>query len=112
MKTEIETICEIIRHSGVELSEHIKWNAPSFCYHGDDRVTLKLNSPTTVDLVFHRGSKVKDMPSCRLIEEPTGLLKWAANDRGFISFSSLEDIQNKKDAVTHIINQWVVAAEK
>ena len=111
LKKEIKAICEIIRHSGVELSEHIKWNAPSFCYHGDDRVTLKLNSLRSVDLVFHRGSKVKAMPAGRLIEDPTGLLKWVANDRGVLGFSSLEDIQNNKDALIHIINQWVAAAE-
>ncbi|MHB1454284.1 MAG: DUF1801 domain-containing protein [Saccharofermentanales bacterium] len=111
LKKEMDAICEIIRHSGVELTEHIKWNAPSFCYHGDDRVTLKLNSPSSVDLVFHRGSKVKAMPTGRLIEDPTGTMKWLANDRGVLSFSNLEDIQNNKDTLIHIINQWVVAAE-
>lgn len=111
MKKEIEVVCEIIRNSGVELSEHIKWNAPSFCYQGDDRITLKLNSLQSVGLVFHRGSKVKAMPNGRLIEEPTGILTWLANDRGVIVFSSLTDIQNNKEALMHIINQWVVAAE-
>jgi Domain of unknown function (DU1801). len=75
MKKEIETICEIIRRSGVELSEHVKWNAPSFTHYGEDRITLKLNSPKSVDLVFHRGSKVKEMPDNRLIDDSTGLLK-------------------------------------
>lgn len=34
-------------NSGLRLrrTEHIKWNAPSFCVNGEDRFTFKLNSP-------------------------------------------------------------------
>lgn len=112
MKKEIETICEIIRGSGVEFSEHVKWNAPSFTHYGEDRITLKLNSPKSVDLVFHRGSKVKPMPENKLIEDSSGLLKWVTNDRAVISFFILDDIQNNKEALINIINQWVEAAQK
>lgn len=111
MKKEIEVLCDIIGNSGVDLTQHIKWNAPSFCYMGDDRITLKLNSHNSVDLVFHRGSKVKTIPTEKLIEESTQLLKWITNDRGIVSFSSLDDIQTNKESLIDIIKKWVVAAE-
>ena len=45
-------------HPGV--TEHIKWNAPSFCVGGDDRITLGLQPKGGVRAVLHRGAKVKD----------------------------------------------------
>ena len=44
-KQEITALRNIILNSDPEITEHIKWNAPSFCVNGEDRFTFKLNSP-------------------------------------------------------------------
>jgi hypothetical protein len=54
-KDEIETIRHLIRSANPELTEQIKWNAPSFCVDGDDRITLRLQPRDRVQLIFHRG---------------------------------------------------------
>jgi hypothetical protein len=46
--------------SGERISEHVKWNAPSFCYQGDDRVTFRLQPGDRLQLVFHRGARALD----------------------------------------------------
>lgn len=60
LQAEIERLRSIILTADPEISERIKWKAPSFCYRGDDRVTMRLHPPTRLQLVFHRGTKVKD----------------------------------------------------
>lgn len=81
LKSEMLALREIILTSDPDITEHIKWNAPSFCINDEDRFTFKLNSPQAVDIVFHRGAKVKTIPAEKLIDDPDGLLKWATNDK-------------------------------
>ena len=110
LKDEIIALRNIIRASDSEITEHIKWNAPSFCLNGEDRFTFKLNATEAVDIVFHRGAKAKAMPSERLIEDPDGLLKWATNDRAVATFSSMAEIQNKELALLAILSEWKKAS--
>ena len=110
LKDEIIALRNIILASDSEITEHIKWNAPSFCLNGEDRFTFKLNATEAVDIVFHRGAKAKAMPSERLIEDPDGLLKWATNDRAVATFSSMAEIQNKELALLAILSEWKKAS--
>ena len=110
LKKEIETLREIILQSDKKLTEHIKWNAPSFCINGEDRVTMKIMPPKNIQLVFHRGAKVKEQPKTRLIEDASGLLKWPANDRAVATFTTMEEIRSKEKLLTGIIRQWITAA--
>jgi hypothetical protein len=110
MRAEIMALREIILGSGQRLTEHIKWNAPSFCHEGEDRFTFKLNSPTAVDIVFHRGAKVEALPEERLVEDPEGLIKWATTDRGVASFGNMAEIEQRKTAVVELVNSWVLAS--
>ena len=110
LKPEIEELRRIILAAGVPLTEQIKWNAPSFCAEGDDRMTFKLNSPEAVEIVFHRGAKVKALPAQNLIEDPHGLLKWATTDRAVASFTGMDDIRSKEKPLIEIVNQWISAA--
>lgn len=110
LKPGIEELRRIILEAGVPLTEQIKWNAPSFCAEGDDRMTFKLNSPEAVEIVFHRGAKVKALPAQNLIEDPHGLLKWATTDRAIARFTNLDEIYKREKSLTEVVNQWVSAA--
>ncbi len=72
LKEEIEDIRLAILRSNDRITEQIKWKAPSFCYHGDDRVTFKLHPPDRIQIIFHRGAKVKDARDFAF-EDRTGL---------------------------------------
>jgi uncharacterized protein YdhG (YjbR/CyaY superfamily) len=37
LKEEVERLRTAILDSNDEMTEHVKWNAPSFCYAGEDR---------------------------------------------------------------------------
>lgn len=41
-KDEIDALRSIISSVDRNLTEQVKWNAPSFCYQGNDRITFRL----------------------------------------------------------------------
>jgi hypothetical protein len=59
LKKEIEEVRKIILSANNQFTEHIKWNAPSFCINNEDRVTFNLQGKGYFRLIFLRGSKVK-----------------------------------------------------
>jgi hypothetical protein len=62
--------------SDEQITEHIKWNAPSFCYRGDDRVTFRLHPADRFQIVFHRGAKVREDSGDFVFEDDSGLLRF------------------------------------
>jgi len=110
LKTEIEEVRRIILRADERLTEHIKWNAPSFCHHDEDRITFNLRGKGFFTLVFHRGAKVKEpLENGPLIEDKTGLLQWMANDRATMTFSDMDDVIAKQDKLTELIRSWLNA---
>jgi hypothetical protein len=108
LKKEIEEIRKIILKADKNLTEHIKWNAPSFCIDDEDCVTMNL-TPKNIRIIFHRGAKVKTQPKQALITDSTGLLKWAANDRAIATFANMEEIKSRKKELETIVTKWIEA---
>ena len=106
LKPEIEALRAIILGADKRIQESIKWNAPSF-YIDEHFATFKLHPTQTIQVVFHRGAKAKDNSAEMKIGDPSGLLKWAASDRGVATFSSMSDIQAKKAALVDIVQRWI-----
>lgn len=103
-KADIETVRAVILGADKRISEHVKWNAPSFVLQ-DDFATMKLQPANTVQVVLHRGAKRK--AGAITVADPKGLLKWAAKDRAVVTFADAKDIQGKKAAFTAILKQWI-----
>jgi hypothetical protein len=107
-KAEIEAVRKIVLGANKDLTEHIKWNAPSFAINGEDRITFNLQGKGFFRLIFHCGAKARDRKSdTRLIEDTTGLLEWASPDRAIAKFGDMEDVRRKKDALVSTINKWL-----
>lgn len=60
-KAEVHMVREIIKNVNADITEQIKWNAPSFSYKGESLVTFNLWEKKRIHLVFHNPmiSKVK-----------------------------------------------------
>lgn len=109
LKAKIEAIRKIILKADNRLTEHIKWNAPSYCIHGDDRITFNLAGKGFIRLVFHCGAKAKDnQAKNKLFEDTTGLLEWAANDRAIAKFTTMEEIKIREKDLIKTINTWLL----
>lgn len=110
LKKEIEEVRKIILSADPRLTEHIKWNAPSFCFENEDRVTFNLHGRGYFRLVFHCGAKVKDNSgNGPLFTHTTKLLDWVADDRAIIKFTDMNDVIAKKEKLTEVITKWIEA---
>lgn len=106
LKDEVERLRTAILESNDRITEHVKWNAPSFRYAGEDRVTFRLYPEDRVQLVFHRGARVKSDAGTFAFDDDTGLLRWVANDRAVVA---LQDAEVNQQDLVDVINRWVAA---
>ncbi len=91
------------------LEENIKWNGPNYSFDGEDRITMKINPPIQVQLIFHRGAKVKALPAKNLIDDDAGLLAWKTTDRAVASFNNAAEIIEQKEHLQKLIKMWIGA---
>ncbi len=107
-KPEIEAVLRNITSSHPQLKPHIKWNAPSFQYQEEDRVTFNLRGKDFFLIIFHCGTKVKERKDKKpLIEDTTGLLEWVASDRATVKLTNMEDVVAKKEKLGEVIAKWL-----
>jgi hypothetical protein len=108
-KDEVEAVREIILSAHPGITEQIKWNAPSFCIDGDDRITFRLQPGDRVQLVFHRGARKRDDAATFSFEDGSGLLEWVARDRALVTFEDLDDVKAKRAAFKDLVRRWMIA---
>ncbi len=108
-KGEVESLREAILGCPVVIGEQIKWNAPSFCHGGADRVTFRLQPGDRVELVFHRGAKKRADAATFAFDDPTGLLKWLGPDRGIVVLDDPAATEAKSDAIVELVMAWIAA---
>ncbi|TVX96315.1 DUF1801 domain-containing protein [Cohnella terricola] len=107
-KKEIEEVRTIILSANNQLTEYIKWNAPSFCLDNEDRITFNLRGNGYFQLIFHCGSKVRKYESNEpLFHDDTGLLEWLANDRATVKFRDINDVIEKQEKLIRLVNRWL-----
>jgi hypothetical protein len=108
-RKEIERLRIEILGADSRLTENIKWNGPNYCCGNDDRITMRIQSPGKIQLIFHRGAKVQVQPNGRIIKDDSGLLTWKGNDRAIATFINIADIENSKPDLTRIVKDWIDA---
>lgn len=108
-RSEIEQLRLIILGANASLTENIKWNGPNYCVNDEDRITMKIQPPRQIQLIFHRGAKKREQPKEKLIQDSSGLLTWKENDRAIATFKNSKDVEAAGSALTTIINDWINA---
>jgi hypothetical protein len=109
LKAGVEHLRAAILTSDAEITEHVKWKAPSFCRDGEDRITFQLRRPDRIQLVFHRGATVRADTGSFSFYDPTGLLQWATTDRAVVTFGDLAEIEARTGELQDLVGRWVVA---
>ncbi len=107
-RKEIDDLREMILATDPEIKEIIKWNAPSYVYNGEDRITF--NFPPKKDrfiLVFHEGAKVRTKSTAKDIRDDVSLLEWKSDDRAILTFSKREDLEDNRAAIEIILKEWI-----
>lgn len=105
-KPEIEAVRALILAADPRVREGVKWNAPSF-YVTEHFATFKLRPADTVQVVFHTGARMSAVAGAMVIDDPAGLLTWAAPDRCVATLRDMDDVAAKRDAFASIVRQWI-----
>lgn len=111
LRKEIEHLRDCILLAHLDLTENIKWNGPNYCYNNEDRMTMKIQPPKNIQLIFHRGAKKQDQPKNHLIGDDFEILSWKGNDRAIATFWNISDIEVAKFELTEIVKKWIEAAK-
>jgi hypothetical protein len=85
--------------------ENIKWNGPNYALDGTDRVTIGIDPRGKVRIVMHRGVRVVDADGFSF-DDDTGLVRWAAVDRGVITLP-IDDVEVQREAIVALIERWL-----
>jgi hypothetical protein len=96
-KAEVQAVRDIIKNVNGEITEQIKWAAPSFSYKGY-MVTFNLWAKQHVHLVFHNGA---------ILSNESGLLEGDYPDRRMAYFRSMAEVQAKRPALENAVREWV-----
>jgi len=104
----IAELRRIILEADPRIGEQIKWNAPSFGYAGADRVTMRLQPGDRLQLIFHRGAKVRDSAGFQF-EDGSGLMEWVAPDRAVLTLRDLEDVRARRPVLQDVVPRWIAA---
>lgn len=110
LRQEIEALRFIILQANASLEENIKWNGPNYSVGAEDRVTMRIQPPKQIQVVFHRGAKVKEQPKERLVQDASGLLVWKENDRAIASFKDMEAVKAGEQALSAVVQDWIAAS--
>lgn len=71
---------------------------------------MRIHPPKQLQLIFHRGAKVKAQPEHNLIQDDFNLLVWKENDRAVASFRNWEELDKSADNLKSLIESWIIAA--
>jgi uncharacterized protein YdhG (YjbR/CyaY superfamily) len=96
LKDEIEAVREIFK-SNRNISERVKWNAPSFFYT-DDLATIHVKARQHVHLIFHHPA---------IVSVRSEFLEGDYKDRRMMYFESMKEIRARKKELTRIIKELV-----
>ena len=97
-KAEVQMVREIIKNVNKDITEEIKWRAPSFSYSGEYLVTFNLRAKEHIHLVFHNSN----LPSIK-----SKILEGDYPDRRMAYFADENEIKAKKIEIEKVIKQLV-----
>lgn len=105
LKAEIEAVRRIVRGASPKIEEGVKWNAPSF-RTTDWFATVHLRASEGVQIIFHRGAKVKANVGME-IPDPGGLIRWLDANRALVSLGKGAAFKANGKALAAIVKAWI-----
>lgn len=105
LKAEMQAVRAIILGAHPEITEGIKWKAPSFAVT-EYFATFNPRAKEGVQVIFHLGAKIKDIETL-VIDDPAGLLQWLGKDRASVVLQDMKAIKSNQGALEAIVRQWI-----
>lgn len=103
-KAEVQALREIIKGVSPDITEQIKWNAPTFSHDGDYIATFNLHSVKNVHLVFHHPQVASIESEILEGDYPDG--------RRMAYFADMDDIKARQSALEEVVKALVTGAAR
>ncbi len=103
LKAEAEALRAIIKAVDPQISEQIKWNAPSYSYRGNYLVTFNFHDRAQIRLVFHN-------PAIASI--PSSILEGDYIDRRLAYFANMDEVKSKQGELERVVATLIEGMEK
>ena len=107
LKKEIEAARLIVLGVSPDISDGVKWNAPSFRTAKDWFGTVNLRAKESVQLILHLGAKARPDLKAFAVADPKGLMKWLGKDRAMVTLGAGRDIPANRKALEAIVRTWI-----
>ena len=108
-RSQVLKLREYILDAEPSLTEHIKWNAPSYVKNDEDRITFNtMNKESIVKLVFHMGATKKEDKNSQPVLDDAHLIEWVSDIRGYMTFTTLDEIIANKKEIKRTVQKWLV----
>ena len=107
-RSQVLKLREYILDVEPSLTEHIKWNAPSYVKEYEDRITFNtMNREGVVKLVFHMGATKKEDKNGQPVLDDARLIEWVSDIRGYMTFTTLDEIIANKNEIKRTVQEWL-----
>jgi hypothetical protein len=107
-KEQVVLLRAIITDAHPDVTEHIKWNSPSYVFGGNDRITFSVRPGHPVAVIFHMGATRPENKKVEpVMDDSSGLINWKSDTRGVISFADVNDINAKRLQFAAIVDRWL-----
>jgi uncharacterized protein YdhG (YjbR/CyaY superfamily) len=103
LKSVAQTVREIIKGVDQDITEELKWNAPSFSYKDEYLVTFNFRNANHVHLVFHNPL----IPQVK-----SALLEGEYKDRRMAYFMDMQDVKAKKSLLERALKDLIQLIER
>lgn len=101
-KAEVQELRGIIKGISPDITEQIKWNAPTFSHDGRYIATFNLHSVKNVHLVFHHPRVASIESEILEGDYPDG--------RRMVYFADMDDVKAKKATLEGVVKTLVTGA--
>jgi hypothetical protein len=95
-KPEVQAVRDIIKRVNPNITEQIKWNAPTFSFKDEYLVTFNLHAKNRVHLVFHNR---------QIASVNSYILEGNYPDRRMAYFSDMNDVIAKSQALESVVKE-------
>ncbi|QTE28227.1 DUF1801 domain-containing protein [Pengzhenrongella sicca] len=111
-RAAIEALRAIVLGAHPGVSEHLKWNSPSFVVDGVDRATVNVDRAGAVRLVLHQGAVKPEHAGAAtaFAGDPAGLLTWHSDIRASLPIGGAADLAQRRDEIAAVIAAWLAFA--
>lgn len=109
----IEAMRQLILSTDKQVGEQIKWNSPSFFYHGPMKpFNPKEYKRDIVVMNIRKGVALLVFPTGATIKDTTGFLEGEYKDgRRLATFRNMSDVKAKGKDLQNVIKQWLKMVE-